>query len=431
MKTTLMVRLLAVSMVLVPLQPRPASAAEEKKQDITWSLSGEARFRPEWRDNFDLDESVDDDVRNMFMRIRLGVDVMIRDDYRIFVQAQDSREGGEESPSASAATSTNARNLDIHQGYAEIRKTGVEGLSLDVGRQEWIYGEHRMIGNFGWNNVGRAFDGVRIRYVRDRFFVHGLAARISNTLVAGATHGSDLYGVEYQASARKSGEYGGYWLEFADNLGAPGETGLPGTTRIDALGARMKDRFGPFDLNVEAAAETGEYHGDDLRAHAAAAQGGFNWGEKHRFRAFAGYDYATGDRNASDGKREEFFNFFPTNHLHYGYADFEGWRNLRSPSAGVSWTVGRHFAQAKTHRFALQEAGGPWKDAGGNVLGFDPAGRSGTDVGTETDLTYRFTLKEKASLEGGYSHLTPGGFAKATRGIHGSDWAYVQLTIGF
>ncbi|MBI3448650.1 MAG: alginate export family protein [Acidobacteria bacterium] len=431
MRTRLPLRAVSAVMISLGLAGIAGARADEARKDVTWTLNGEARFRPEWRNNLDLNRAVDDDVRDQFMRLRLGFTVNIKDDYRVFVQAQDSREAGEESAVPATATTTSERNLDLHQGYLEIRKAGAPGLGLTIGRQEWAYGEHRMIGNYSWNNVGRSFDGAKIHYAKEGWFVDGLVARISNTTVGAATHGSDLYGVEYQAAPRKSGEYGGYWLEFADNVAAAGETGALGTSRVDAFGARMKDRFGPFDLNVEAAIERGSLKGDDLSASAAAAQGGVNWGSQHHLRVFGGYDLATGDRNNADGKREEFFNFFPTNHIHYGYADLEGWRNIRSPYAGASWSKGRHFAQAKVHAFSLENAAGPWKDAGGNVLGFDATGSSGTAVGSETDLTYRFALKEKATIEAGYSRFLPAHFAKSSRGDDPQDWGYVMLTVGF
>ena len=33
-----------------------------------------------------------------------------------------------------------------------------------MGRQELIYGEERLIGAFGWNNIGRAFDAAKLRW---------------------------------------------------------------------------------------------------------------------------------------------------------------------------------------------------------------------------------------------------------------------------
>ena len=420
----------SLSLFLVLGRSVSALAAEEaavpKPAEIQWSFSGEARLRPEYRSDFDLKSPVDDETRQGFMRLRLGVGAAIHDDFRLFFQAQDSRVAGEET-----STLANQKNTDLHQGFVEVKRLGAEGLSLTVGRQEWRYGEERLIGAAGWDNVGRSFDGVKVHWAPEKFFLDGLYARISSVTSGAATNGSDLYGVEYQASPRVGSEYGGYGLDFVDNVKTAGEAGIPGTTNVRALGGRVKDRWGVFDLNVEIAWETGRFRGDDLRAFAGALQASSVWGESVKGRGFVGYDYATGDRNSADGKREEFFNFFPTNHQHYGYADFEGWRNLQSPYIGVSFTSGRHYGQAKLHKFSLEEPGGPWKDSGGAVLGFDPTGSFGTSVGKELDLTYKFKWMEKAAFEAGYSRFEPDGFAKATRGPDASDWGYLMLTFGF
>ncbi|MBI1950015.1 MAG: alginate export family protein [Acidobacteria bacterium] len=417
----------------------------ETKKPVQWTFSGEVRFRPEYRDDADLNRDIDDLRRQGFMRMRLGVEAMFRDRYRVFIQPQDARVAGEET-----STASNEKNLDLHQGFLEIVTGEGRRLQWRFGRQEWIYGDERLIGAFGWDNVGRAFDGARVRYARGRFWLDGLLGQLSSrattvtttpgpagtpSIISLRTDGGTLYGVYAQSAAREGAQYEGYILGFDDHVDLPSPPGPAavdeGDTRIHALGGRAQDRFGRFDFTVEAAVETGRNQGDDLSAWAAAAQGGVTIGSAARVRLFAGYDFATGDEVPADGERQEFFNFFPTNHPHYGYADYEGWRNIASPYAGVSVTRGRHFILAKLHDFGLEEARGPWKDAGGNLLGFDPTGASGTGVGREIDLLYRVGLGDRTVLEGGWSRFAPGEFARATRGDENSDWAYVMLTVGF
>ena len=38
------------------------------------------------------------------------------------------------------------------------------GLSAKLGRQEIIFGDHRLFGNFGWSQVGNSFDAARLTY---------------------------------------------------------------------------------------------------------------------------------------------------------------------------------------------------------------------------------------------------------------------------
>jgi hypothetical protein len=410
--------------------------------DLSWKLSGEARFRPEFRDDLDLNSDLNDDLRQGFMRMRLGFDATYKNSYRVFIQVQDSRIAGQE-----GSTASNEENLDLHQGYLELPGFGNENLSLTIGRQEWKYGEQRLIGSFGWHNVGRSFDGARLRYSGEKSKLDALLARVSTDTVAGASEGSDLFGLQWQRDSKPNRQIGAYWLVFSESVQVAGErTGplpaaptapipptinMPDGILIHAVGGRIKDRWDAFDVNAEIVAQSGEFHGDDLTAQAGAAQVGFNFGDQVALRLFAGYDYASGDKNPNDGEREEFFNFFPTNHGHYGYADMEGWRNIRSPYAGISMKKGRHFWLAKYHSFQLDEAAGPWKNAGGAVLGFDPTGGSGRNVGTEIDVIYKLKSERNISYMAGVSRFEPGRFAKLTRGGDASLWAFAMITAAF
>ncbi len=432
MKATACIATLFLGLGVPPLAEEPT-----QEKDMVWAVSAEARIRPEYRDNLDLESDVDDDTRLGLLRLRIGVDFTWKKEVRIFAQIQDSRTAGEE-----ASTTSNEENLDLHQGYAELTPAEWRGVSLRAGRQEWVYGEERLLGNLNWDNVGRAFDGLRVRWDRGILTLDGLAARISSDTTpvitpeitppetgSRATTGSDLYGIYSHWKVSDLFEIDGYWIEFADNEIAPGEAaGTSGSTTIDAFGVRAK-RTGRFDVVFEGTAERGEASGDDLSAMAAAIPGGWTLGEGVKTRLFAGYDYATGDEDPTDGEREEFFNFFPTNHPHYGYADLFGWRNLESPYLGVSVKRGKHFGLIKGHIFELESEAGAWKSAGGDVLGFDPAGDSGSRVGQEVDLLYRYAWKEKLAVEAGYARFDPGEFAEATRGGDTSHWGYLMLTI--
>lgn len=426
----------AAALALVLLAGPVIAAEEAEEKEIDWSISAEVRIRPEYRDNLDLESNVGDDQRLGFLRLRLGADLTWKKQVRVFAQIQDSRVAGEE-----VSTSSNEENLDLHQGYAELTPADWQDVSFRAGRQEWIYGEERMIGAFGWDNVGRAFDGLRVRWDRPKLTLDGLFAGISSRSTpvttppvtspeSGSTEttGSDLFGVYSHWKPAEGDEIDAYWLEFADHQEAPGEvTGTSGKTRVDAFGARVKQTAGRLDVLFEGVAETGIAGDDDLSAMAAGIQVGWTLGDISKVRLFAGYDYATGDEDPNDGERGEFFNFFPTNHPHYGYADFFGWRNIMSPYTGVSVKRGKHFGLLKGHIFDLESEQGPWKSAGGAVLGFDPTGDSGRRVGAEIDLLYRYAWMEKAGVEAGYARFEPGEFAEATRGGDLSHWAYLML----
>lgn len=414
--------------ILAAADPAPAHGAESAGADA-WKadLSGEVRLRGEYRDDNDLDRGEDDDRREGLQRVRLGVKLTRGEEVSVFVQAQDSRVAGEEE-----GTVSDEKNLDLHQGYVEVRAFGRSGLVLYAGRREWAYGDQRLIGNFGWDNVGRAFDGATLHWQRRGVWVDGFYGRLDHEVVnaAGGTRGDSLAGAYAQWSPRKGDEWEGYAILFHDSAEAAGEGGS-GTTRVEMLGARARSQVRRLEYRLEAAVQRGRFNGDDHRAGAAAAQLGLDLGSRKRWRAIAGYDFAAGDADAADGEHGEFFNFFPTNHPHYGAMDLFGWRNLRSPWMGASFASARHGAQVRIHLFALDEAGGRWSSAGGATLGFDAAGGSGRRVGREADVTYRFGWSERIALEAGASRFEPGRFAEATRGPDPSHFGYLMLSVSF
>ncbi|MGD8376605.1 MAG: alginate export family protein [Acidobacteriota bacterium] len=429
LKTFFVMVVLSTGAALTAVGPAAEGGTGGGKLD--WWVDGQAWFRGEWRYDLDLDEAEDDNTFYVASRLRVGFGVRIQQDYAFYFQAQDARLFGDE-----AATAANDQNLDLHQGYVDIWRQRERGWSLRVGRQEWVYGKQRILGNLDWVNTGRSFDGVQVRYQGDRFRVDVLGALIRSqfTPVGGSvrTDNATLAGVYASGECRPGATSEGYWLNFTDRVPRPGEiAGTTGTTDIHAFGYRTTQTFGRVDLEFEGVYETGDVTGDDLSAWAAALVVGYTFGDERKIRPFAGYDFATGDRDSTDGKREEFFNFFPTNHMHYGYADLFGWRNIRSYYFGSQFGEGKHWGQAKIHRFSLETPGGAWKNAAGIVLGFDPTGGAGRSVGWELDLNYRYAFMKNAKVEAGVSWFEPGHFARTTRGPDPTQWGYLWFVIGF
>src|SRR3990170_4530909 len=113
-------------------------------------------------------ESVDDDY--VMNQTRLWADADVNEHLRVFIQLQDSRAWGSEGTTvgyaAGASSNTGPENsmLDLHQGYFDIRKLFDMPLTVRAGRQEIIWGDHRVLGNFVWSNVGRVFDAARFMW---------------------------------------------------------------------------------------------------------------------------------------------------------------------------------------------------------------------------------------------------------------------------
>ena len=415
-----------------PAQGQPQSTpSEEKRKPL--EVSVELRLRNEFRDNADFKPADDFDH---FLGQRLRINLRVRPHPRVtfFIQAQDVWLFGSNSDKVIHDLATN-----LHQAYFDWKLVPTGRWEFRGGRQEWIYGEERLVGAFGWDHVGRSFDAARLRnrtgpWTNDFFWGrmvdvrrNGARARagqqdLSGFYLARAPKDSparvELYGLFLRDGLRTSGEI----------VGAPRQT-----VRIATLGFRRvyRPKTG-WRYSVENAWQFGERGPDAHRAVMLVGTGGYAWGGRWQPRVQFEYDVATGDNNPTDGKSREFHNLFPTNHPFYGYADLAGLRNLHDFRGMAAVTPHPKITlELDYHRFLLASPRGPWKNAAGRVLGFDPLARFGRDLGHEVDVTFRLPLDKRLSFLAGYSAFIPGNFAIRTRGPETNHFAYIQTTFQF
>lgn len=427
-------RWLLVSCALAGLAGTTAAAQETtpaaapKRVEVKVEL----RWRNEFRDNADFEPS-DDFDHFLGQRIRVWLLVRAHSHLSFTVEGQDVWLFDAASDKIIHNTATN-----LHQAFLDWKPGGSANWELRAGRQEFIYGRERLVGAFNWDNVGRSFDGARLRHRRSEWISDFFWGRLVDIRRAGARHrpgNQDLYGVYVSRAPQSSaGRTEIYAFVLHDGLRSSGERGFRlEATNILTLGFRRA--WTPatgFRYEVENAWQLGERGPDRHRAAAFIASGGYAWGGRWQPSLAFEYDFATGDNDSSDGRSGEFHNLFPTNHLHYGYADLVGLRNLHDFRFTATTRLHPKLTlQGDYHRFLLAEPRGPWKNAGGRVLGFDPTGQSGRDLGQEVDVTARIPVHKHLSFMAGYSFFLPGRFAIRTRGPETHHFGYLTTTVRF
>ncbi|MFQ5696169.1 MAG: alginate export family protein, partial [Terriglobia bacterium] len=137
-----------------------ASQAEAAAQPKRIEAGFEMRWRSEFRDNSDFQPG-DDFDHFLGQRLRVHLRVRAHPHLSFFVQGQDVWLFGAGRDKIIHNTATN-----LQQVYLDWAPGGREQWQVRVGRQEFIYGKQRLLGAFGWDNVGRSFDAVRLRYRR-------------------------------------------------------------------------------------------------------------------------------------------------------------------------------------------------------------------------------------------------------------------------
>jgi hypothetical protein len=442
------------------------------------TIGGEARIRYEGRNNTALNSNVKANESAASHRIRVNVGYDLTPDVSFFAQIQDARLYGSECNVAACGTGTtgigtvsssnnNGTGLDLHQGYILVKNLGLPGLSLKVGRQEIIYGDHRLFGNFGWSQIGNSFDAVKLMYSMPIADVDLFWARIADTETTGTNHGVVFNGAGISGTADQN-IYGLYvtlkmvpnWtvepyyfllqdtraVTAADPAATPQGTNQTRST----LGGRIAGKALGFDATGElawqfggaATGAAGVNHNVHINAWAGAFKAGYTFDAvPMKPRIGIEFDYASGDScKTTCNHSNTFDNLYPTNHFHYGYMDLNSWKNTVQyhimfdvkPDA-----VSKLQVNFIIHRLANTRDN--WYRAAQGVYGTSATTNQAASLGQELDIHYYRTIKEKFKFEIGVGHFWAGEWTAAAGNTiaaadpngSGQNWGYVMGSVLF
>jgi hypothetical protein len=453
-----------------------------------WDFGGNVRVRYENKDGFaipgvagsvdfrDHGAAVDNDYLLTRIRFHLGYTDKW---WSTYVEGRSSLAGGDErfayanNPAVAGTVISKGEGpesdtIDLHQAYVTIGNHKEFPLSLKVGRQELIYGEERLIGSFGWNNIGRVFDAVKVRWQNEWFGADFFASRpvIPEDDRFNVENDYDWFSGVYATSAKipKTVLEAYFLARNSSSKAAASEPSpqfpQPSARDVYTIGGRIKskpDELGNWDYALEGAYQFGDFRDNrlgvnsrrlDQDAFMVVLQGGYTladvWGKP---RLGLEYSYSSGDSNPTDDKHGTFDNLFPTNHKFYGYMDFISLQNIQDvrgifqlkPHPRVSVAVeGHSFWLADTHDNFYNVGGAPRggivATPAGNGYGINP--NYGSFVGTELDVIAGVAVTRFAQFEAGYGRFFAGDYIKqslssAAFGSKDANYYYLQATINF
>lgn len=428
--------------------PAPPAPQDSLLKTLVESISigGQIRLRYEYRDPTSYANSLaatrTDDL--FLTRIRLNFDFKVNSDIEVFIQPQDERQWGQE-----LTVLTDERNLDLHQGYVELRNLFSEPLSLKAGRMELSYGDQRLVSPLDWSNIGRASDGAKLRYAPDDWWIEGFFTVIRDPLAPpppavfspaptaanGASEDQDFMGVYFSYVGVASHEFDlyGFFRSIRDGS-AVDEEGATGDLIDRTVGARVKGAQAGFDYTAEAMSQTGKIVTDRVLAYAYAATLGYTAEMAWRPRLGVEYTFASGDRHPGDGRHSTFDPLYPFGHYYQGFEDIFAFKNGKDlafyfkvqPRENLSLNV-------DFHNFWLASEGDAWYNASGAAI--RPASpTSTTHVGEELDVHARWAPNKFLKFWVGVSNFFAGPFVKQTATVGSQTdmlWAFAQMTVDF
>jgi hypothetical protein len=443
-----------------------------------WDFGGQVRARYEMKDDFatpgqagaiDFREN-GGNPHNHYVLLREKVHVGYSQPwFGVYVEGRDSSESGDDRD-----PNPEADEFDLQQGYFKFGNPKEFPLSLQVGRQELIYGDERLIGNADWLNIPRTFDAVKLRYEGR----HGWIDAFTSRPVLADDHSFNLPN-EYETF---SGHYAStktlipkqesqaYFLArnvetespFAHARDVP-QSGGASARDIYTVGIRFKslpNQLHGWDYGTEIMGQFGRYKEGATTLAAARARksltheafaayvgGGYTWTNVSVTpRLGAEYNFATGDNDPNDDKHGTFDNLYPTNHKFYGIMDFVSLQNIHNvrfmasvaPVKKLTLALDYHLFWLADTEDSFYTVTGARRTGGvpgsGKGYGLNPG--YGSFVGSEIDLVATYKITPWAIAQGGYGHFFTGRYinqslSDPTFGSTDADYVYLQMTLNF
>ena len=414
----------------------------------TWlEMDLQLRHRYEYKADFDFNDAVDDDKGLQLWRTRLNLTLKPADNFKLFYQFQDARISHDSTIGSKVSFEDWAETRQLWvEGKSNEISAGILGLSkigVRLGRQEFSYGAERLIGGFNWSNVAQTFDAGKVMLEFDKAHLNLDIFGGGQTPNKSPREKNDFY--DGSANDRVGGYYAAYTglkdvviEQYVINRNTDGKTvsfGQTGDGEVDdyTIGARLKGKIPEtsFDYEIEAAKQAGNSGALNADAQMAYIILGYTFDHPWKPRFSFEFDYASGDSDSKDNKRETFDNLYPTNHLFYGYMDFVSLQNINNyhiqlkakPHEKLNMQVGWHFIYLDTANDNLYAAG--------RTIKRTTAAGADTHVGDEVDLLAQYKFCDYADILIGYSHLFTGDFLKDTGPSDDADFFYVQTSLNF
>ncbi len=388
-------------------------------------FSGQLRERSEFNDKSFL-ESQHHDVYHQ-LRTRLKATGIVNEQVRVVAEVQDSRTFGEEA----STMNSGARHFDLRQGYVEVTGCADGLLGFKLGRQALAYANERFLGAIDWTPYGQTFDAGVLRLTAGDFRVDAIGAAVRRNAVDSAYVRDVFLTGLWAAWAPEKARYTVQAFFLYDN---PSDF-FAAQNRMTA-GLYAGGHLGDMDFELDAALQMGDYKSmffsdRDISANMVGVRVGYSFPDLAKLRIGAGFDRLSGADPEDGTKYTAFHTLYATNHKYYGFMDYF----LNIPANTMEFGLQDIIAQISLEPFdefslaadihLFSTASDP------KEFGFFYAD-NGTAIGTEIDVTAKWTVAKAVGMTLGWSMFSPDDNRVPLPGEDiTTQWAYLMTTVNF
>lgn len=448
---------LAIALQAVPGSETNGEAAEEpaggqqpSELTLAVSFSVEHRTRYEHLNNqFRAGRSSDD--RLLVFRTLAAVE-LDAGRFRVSTEFQDART---ELADAETPLSTSIVNpVDLLQAYVEVPVDNLlaEGSSsvLRGGRVTMDIGSRRLIARDNFTNVSYAFTGVDWQWTGPddsrlrTFFTFPVQRQVSGDILENRprfdTESGNVrfWGVHYSPAGLPWGDEGEFYYFGLDESDSPGRR--TADRDFHTLGARLHRPAAEasFDYQFESIFQLGRSRMSksattdlDHRARYFHIEAGYTFAAPGAPRLKLQYDYASGDKDPTDGQNNRFSGLFGSRSGDFGPSGIYGLvprTNISSPGAHLSLMPGAGVETFMALRaYWLATVNDAWLVADIS----SPAGQAQSHIGNQVEFRVRWDVRPgRLRFQAGGAHLFAGDLP-ASADKSDPTYFYAQTTVSF
>ena len=383
-----------------------------------FSLSGEFRSRTEYSHGYSSLANTDQSA-SLFtsQRTRLNLDYS-GDKITTKLVLQDVRNWGNQKQLAGNEDYATS----VHEAWGEA-KFG-SGISLQLGRKELVYDNHRIFGNVGWAQQARSHDLLLAKY-QGIFKLHfGLAYHQSGVRTNNIYYGPDSYKSMQFLWFNKSLDK--LSISFlALNNGVPytistdnGDITEQGIHYSQTVGSYVAYKIEKLTLGGNIYYQTGtDPSGNKIGAYEVLVESGFAMSSKTKLGL--SYEILSGTDPNETTVNNSFTPLYGTNHKFNGHMDY--------------FYVGNHMNSVGLQDITIsfmQKIKSVSLNAHIHVFLSAAAFSNGNYLGTEADLFIAYPVADNIKIQLGYSQMFAGdGMAEIKSGSSDEthNWAYLMF----
>lgn len=384
--------------------------ADLPKAPAQWEITPILEHRARWERKIDRDflEDVSDNATDWLFRTRVGVKAKDPSGGKYVLQFQfgscDSRSNG---------ITRQTQNYDFN--LASYERT-ISGTTFILGRQGYVLADGRLISSqSAWGNLGRTFEGIRLKREGWEFFGFKEATNTPNNKEITSALLSHAWEAGLSTALYKQDDR------------------TPGNTRIYTLNHVYKQDVGSAKLTLEGSLQAGTLNGVDHGAYAATVN--VKLKPAKNLQTFVEASVASGGSGPKSGT---FDSLYSSPVLPHGMRSQVGFRNLQELTFGATYQAAKdlrfdsylaflNLFDSKDAWYAIGGAPNKWK--GGAYQ--DKTGASGRQIGSYFQLESTYKPTKHDTFSAGIGFFFPGTFIKRQMGGSASIQTWGYLSYGF